>query len=79
MDCDEAVGVIERVIECYGVFPSADRKTRWVEMENFSDETWEKIDALNDEFYKLEIYPKMLSYIKANAEKFLFDGVVDTE
>ena len=74
MDCDEAVGVIERVIECYG-----DRKTRWAEMENFSDETWEKIDALNDEFYKLEIYPKMLSYIKANADKFLFDGVVDTE
>lgn len=79
MDCDDAVGVIERVIECYGVFPSLDRKTRWVEMENISDEAWEKKDALNDEFYKLEIYPKMLSYIKTNADKFLFDGVVDTE
>ncbi|QKF61478.1 DMP19 family protein [Campylobacter curvus] len=79
MDCDDAVSVIERVIECYGVFSSLDRKTRWVEMENISDEAWEKIDALNDEFYKLEIYPKMLSYIKANADKFLFDGVVDTE
>ncbi|WP_169784011.1 DMP19 family protein [Campylobacter curvus] len=79
LGCDDALSVIERVMECYGVFPSLDRKTRWAEMENISDEEWDKIDALDSEFYELEIYPKMLSYIKANADKFLFDGVVDTE
>lgn len=71
----EMVNLMDRLLAVYGKNPSFDREERWNEID---EETMDKIDEFSSEYYKLEeFYEQIVLWIKANPEKFYFEGDVE--
>ena len=71
----EMIDLMDRLLATYGKNPSFDREERWNEID---EETLDKIDEFSFEYWKLEkFYEQIIRWIKANPEKFYFDGEVE--
>lgn len=72
--------LIDDLIKIYGKRPSFDREIRWKEMEDFNEKKLKELDKLSDRYYKIEEdeWKKVTLWIKANSEKFLIQGEINS-
>ena len=72
--------ILQRSAELMGGRPSFVRKERWKQQEAMSDEEYERLEALDSEFYDLDgLNDELLKLIRANIDDFVYSGFTEID